>query len=98
MNFTRTIGGSQNPKHSPPPELEKGAGRPSKEILPDDRKNSKSETLAAAGIPVSTANDYEQLTGGREKPRSAIRPCRLGELEGRLRFWRCCFPRLARLL
>ena len=33
--------------------------------LPDDRK-SKSEALAQAGIAVSTAHDYEQLTGGRE--------------------------------
>ena len=29
--------------------------------LPDDRKFTKTETLEAAGIPISTANDYEQL-------------------------------------
>jgi hypothetical protein len=29
--------------------------------------SSKAETLAGAGIPISTANDYEQLTGGWEE-------------------------------
>jgi hypothetical protein len=37
------------------------------ELLPSDRKKSKSETLADAGIATSTANDYEQLAGGKEK-------------------------------
>jgi hypothetical protein len=50
--------------------------------------------------PALVGGGLRIAAGGREKPRSAIRPCRLGELEGRLRFWRCCpdFPRLARLL
>jgi hypothetical protein len=34
---------------------------------PKDRNPTKTEQLAEAGIPISTANDYEQLTGGREE-------------------------------
>jgi hypothetical protein len=41
-------------------ELEKAEAHGGKICLPNGRK-SKSETLKAAGIPVSTANDYEQL-------------------------------------
>ena len=37
------------------------------ELLPNDGKKSKSETLADAGIATSTAHDYEQLAGGKEK-------------------------------
>ena len=36
------------------------------ELHPNDRKKLKADTLEEAGIPISTANDYEQLTGGRE--------------------------------
>src|SRR5262249_50292606 len=47
-------------------ELEKAQGFAAT-ILPNDRKNTKTEALKQAGIPISTANDYEQLTGGREE-------------------------------
>jgi hypothetical protein len=52
-------------------DLEKGAGRPTKEILPTDGKNlTKAETLADAGISTSTA-PYEQLAGPRAQKEEA---------------------------
>lgn len=47
-------------------ELETAQGA-TNELHPNDRKKSKAETLAAAGIPISTANDYEQLTAFNEE-------------------------------
>ena len=35
-------------------------------ICLSDGRKSKSQTLKDAGIPVSSANDYEQLAGGRD--------------------------------
>jgi hypothetical protein len=38
------------------------------DLLPTDgKKITKEQTLAEAGISTTTANDYEQLTGGREE-------------------------------
>jgi hypothetical protein len=51
-------------------ELEKAQGFAS--IRPNDRTNTKTEVLANAGIPRQTANDYEQLTGGREEQAMAV--------------------------
>lgn len=49
-------------------DMEKGAGRPSKEILPTDGKNySKADQLADVGISTSTAQRYEELTGPKEE-------------------------------
>lgn len=47
-------------------ELEKGAGRPSKN-LPNDGKNFKAAALADAGISTSTAHRAEELAGGPTK-------------------------------
>jgi hypothetical protein len=35
-------------------------------------RQSKKETLKTAGISIRTANDYEQLTGGREEQAQAV--------------------------
>ena len=49
-------------------ELEKGTGRPRKEILITDDKNlTKAEQLADAGISTKTAHRYEELAGGRKE-------------------------------
>jgi hypothetical protein len=37
------------------------------DLHPNDRNQTKEQTLKDAGIAVSTAHDYEQLTGGKEK-------------------------------
>lgn len=54
-------------------ELEK-AKRSRTDLHPNDRDQTKTETLRQAGIPISTANDYEQLTGGREEQAQKLEP------------------------
>jgi hypothetical protein len=52
-------------------ELEKTQGART-ELHPNDGQKSKAEQLASAGISTSTANRYEELTGGKEKQAQAI--------------------------
>ena len=47
-------------------ELDK-AERVRTDLHPSDGRQTKTEQLEAAGISTSTANRYEQLTGGREE-------------------------------
>jgi hypothetical protein len=51
-------------------ELEKDKtfhGSQHKEATSERSELTKEQTLASAGIAVSTAHDYEQLAGGKEK-------------------------------
>jgi hypothetical protein len=52
-------------------DLEKLQGAPT-ELLPNDGKKSKAETLAEAGISTSTANRYEELAGPREEQAAKV--------------------------
>ncbi len=48
-------------------ELQKAEFVPGKGACVPNGRKTKEETLKEAGIPIRTANDYEQLTGGREE-------------------------------